>query len=202
MNLETKNTFFTQTTFIERINPSKLNAIINCDKALNHSKIWWEDLDLKYENGTICCEKDHLKMMRQACRRDSNGIFTLKTKYGSKVEYGRVYPLGMKSLGILRREVRHFLCEGTYYDVDMINAHFQIAKGLCKKIKFKCPKIDEYIENRDTMLLKYQKLYGGRRGDNGGYHIRAGSQKNGGGRRELCGSPKPCRVAQRRRVAG
>jgi len=111
--------------------------------------------------GTICNEKDHLKMILFKTQRYEAMTYFLTVHYGSKNNYGRVYPFRCASLGMLRRPIRHFIAEGLYYDIDMINAHFMIMLGLCNRCNYKkIKKIKNYINNRELTLKKYMLEYG------------------------------------------
>lgn len=160
MSTEKTNEFFQQEglSYIECIDAAKLHAVINCDEALNHSSEWWNDINLKYQGFALKCEKEHLLMMLHECRKNE-GEYILKTKYTSKENYGRVYPIGAKSLGSIRREVRHFLCKDIYWDIDIINCHFTIACGLCKKYNLSCNKLEEYVIHRHAKINQYKKKY-------------------------------------------
>ena len=151
-----KNKFFQNTFFVEEIDAKKLEAIINCDAALNHDEKWWDDTDIRDEfNEKICNEKAHLQLILDKCiKNDKTGKMEIDVHYASKSNYGRVYPIEMLSLGILRRPVRHFVCEDIYYDIDMINAHYFIATGLCEMWDIKCESSKAYCNHRDKMIIQ------------------------------------------------
>ena len=61
--------------------------------------------------------------------RDNGG----KTEYTKSSDgYGRRFPKRGLSLSLVRKKVRHTLCEGRYVDFDMKNAHPEI---LCQLLK-------------------------------------------------------------------
>lgn len=72
--------------------------------------------------------------------------------YNVNKSIGRVYPKGSLSLGCLRRELRHHLCDGKYLDIDIINAHFRIADEIFNKDELKYPNLHNYVYNRDYYL--------------------------------------------------
>ena len=137
------NEFFKQLNFKEHIDMCKLQALLKCDEAiLPHGKKWCDDDGVQHQ--TIN-EKHALTQLLHSCFKENDKYYTY-TKYNSKKEYGRVYPIGLKSLGSMRRSVRHFISAELYYDIDIINAHFNIALGLCKKFNFKNNKTIKYYE--------------------------------------------------------
>lgn len=158
-----KNDFFKTLQFKEKIDMCKLQALLKCDEAiLPHGWKWCDDEGIEHETKN---EKENLSELLKSCFKEGDDYYTY-TKYQSGVEYGRVYPVKNKSLGCLRREVRHFIAGDLYYDIDIINAHFQIALGLCKKYNFKENKtIKYYVENRDEILKKYMDFYDKKKGD-------------------------------------
>lgn len=157
------NDFFKSLQFKENIDMCKLQALLKCDEAiLPHGWKWCDDEGIEHETKN---EKENLTDLLKSCFKEDDNYYTY-TKYQSGVDYGRVYPVKNKSLGCLRRVVRHFIAGDLYYDIDMINAHFQIALGLCKKYNFKENKtIKYYVENRDEILIKYMKFYDKKKGD-------------------------------------
>ena len=157
-----KNDYFKQQFFLEKIDANKLSAVISCHDAMLHTTDWWEDQDIFTEQGgKICNEKTHLEMILKTAEEHKKGEYYLRTGYGSKSHYGRVYPHKMASLGMMRRPIRHFLAEDIYYDLDMVNAHFSLALGICNKLHYKrTKKIKKYVNTRDETLKKYMDMYG------------------------------------------
>lgn len=72
--------------------------------------------------------------------------------YNVNKTIGRVYPVGSLSLGCLRRELRHHLCAGKYWDIDIINAHFRIADEIFNKTEIRYPNLHNYVYNREYYL--------------------------------------------------
>jgi phage/plasmid-associated DNA primase len=161
------NEYFKEYFFLEKINAQKLYAIINCDDAVLHVKKWWEDHNFTTQYGdTISNEKDHLQNILDSLKKNKEtGDFELSVQYFSRGEYGRVYAKNAMSLGMLRRPIRHYICDGVYYDIDMINAHPTIAVGLCKKWNIECEHLQEYVKKRGAKLKEYMKLFDITRGD-------------------------------------
>jgi len=66
---------------------------------------------------------------------------------------GRLYPkLNAPSVQGLKRDVRKALTCNTYTDIDMVNAHPCILSQLFKRHNLTCPRLDEYITNREVLL--------------------------------------------------
>lgn len=80
-------------------------------------------------------------------------------KYVRNDDYGRVYP--EKSLGLhsIRREIRHTLAKGKFYDIDIENAHPCFLYQICKQHNIKCKLLEHYVNNRDSYLKKIMNHY-------------------------------------------
>jgi hypothetical protein len=70
---------------------------------------------------------------------------------------GRFCAVGSLSLQVIPREIRHTIAKEYYIDVDMSNAHPVILQWLCKKNRYLCPQLDNYILNREECLKKVDK---------------------------------------------
>jgi len=86
----------------------------------------------------------------------------LKVEYifGSKRNFGRVFPKGGIGLASLRREIRHTLSQGKMIDIDMANAHFSILNSHSKK---QFGFVNSYCENKADnwrMLREHYKSVG------------------------------------------
>lgn len=71
--------------------------------------------------------------------------------------YGRIKEVPYTGLGTFCQEVRGYLADGIYLDVDMVNCHPTIINGLFKKYGIDCSIINEYVSNRDN-FLKSEKI--------------------------------------------
>jgi phage/plasmid-associated DNA primase len=66
---------------------------------------------------------------------------------------GRLWPkLNAPSVQGMKRDVRKALTCDTYTDIDMVNAHPCILSQLFKRLNLDCPRLDEYITNREVLL--------------------------------------------------
>ena len=151
--LSSTNTFFKGKTFLELVDEKKLYALILSKNVCMTTKKWWEDHNTLFQQGEIPNEHNFLKLLYRSLVRKNNKFY-LKTSYFSRLEYGRVYPNKLMSQGIIRRKLRHFLCKDLYYDIDMVNAHPNILRCVCKKFGIACPYLQKYCSRRDE-VLKY-----------------------------------------------
>ena len=85
----------------------------------------------------------------------------IKTPYKqADYKFGRNFPLKGLSLGWQRKIPRHTLMKlAGYQDIDMVNCHATILQQLCKSNDLACPNLDEYINNREPILLKVIEDY-------------------------------------------
>ena len=103
-----------------------------------------------------CSEKTHLIKLRNKLKNDVLTVIYKTPKSG----YGRVEPRGCLSLGSLRKEVRHTLCEGQdWKDIDITNAHPEILRQLCSKANIECKALEHYCNNREPCLKDVTKLF-------------------------------------------
>ena len=113
LSLETRNDFLTGSTYLEEVDEKKLFALCRSKNVLQTTKTWWEDVQIKWSAlyvGEMPNEQNFCKnLLEKLVKRGDK--FYLETRYFSQKGYGRVYPNKCESLGIMRREVRHFLCK-------------------------------------------------------------------------------------------
>ena len=136
------------------IDEKKLYALVISKNVCMKTKKWWEDHNTLFETGEIPNEHNFLKLVYQNLIQKNNKYY-IKTSYFSKLNYGRVYPTKLISQGIIiRRQLRHFLCKDLYFDIDIVNAHPNILRCVCKKFDIPCPYLQKYCRKRDK-VLKY-----------------------------------------------
>ena len=87
--------------------------------------------------------------------------------YAHKVDFalnpqerrGRLYPKrGASSVQGLKRDVRKALTHDSYTDIDMVNAHPCILSQLFMRHNLECPRLDEYIANREEHLESVMRI--------------------------------------------
>jgi len=87
---------------------------------------------------------------------DKNGIKVCRYDFGeTSGNYGRLFC--STSLQKLSGDVRAFITNNRYRDIDMKNANPTILLALCKKFNIDCPNLKEYCENRDHYLDSYSE---------------------------------------------
>ena len=91
----------------------------------------------------VFCKKIHLEKKIYNSYSFGNGHFE-----------GREYANGV-SLQYIKREFRGILCDGIYYDFDMINCAPSILRYLCRINNIDCELVDEYCKNRNKILQKF-----------------------------------------------
>lgn len=102
----------------------------------------------------------HLKRLQTACKGCSTNtasldvVYTLARGFEGK-PFGRLYEVKQLGMQCLWREIRAFLADPHYWDVDVVNCHYaillQLADGLGVE-PFRTQHIRKYVENRDEML--------------------------------------------------
>ena len=77
----------------------------------------------------------------------------------TKLDFGRVYPVGSLGLSSIRCKIRHSLAGNNYYDIDMENAHPKIIKQICNKNNIDCQYLSYYVDNREKCLSDIMNVY-------------------------------------------
>jgi hypothetical protein len=106
-----------------------------------------KESDYEYDPKKIC-EKyiaDYNKLIKISYQKSRN--------YTSKL--GRWFAKNGVGIQSLPRKIRHTICKGLYIDLDFKNAHPVILSTLCKNNNIECPYLNNYIENRETLLTKW-----------------------------------------------
>lgn len=73
--------------------------------------------------------------------------------YTARLKSGRRF--AKNSLQGLSRKLRHTIAKSIYYDIDIVNAHPTFLLELCKKLDFDHPILEQYINNRETLLQSW-----------------------------------------------
>ena len=68
------------------------------------------------------------------------------------LKIGRLYPRFGRGLQGFRRDIRNPILMQFYWDVDIENCHFNIARKLCIDYNISCPNLIRYCEHRDDVL--------------------------------------------------
>ena len=149
VDLDTKNTFFKGPVFLESINTKKINALLKSKDILKIHEDFINGKKWKFDD-----RKSLLKILKRTAVDN-----TMKVQYTSQTNYGRVYPVGCMSIGQLKREIRHYVCDN-YYDIDIKNAHPVCLMNVCKEMNIPCDRLNDYCKNRKQIIKSYNKKYG------------------------------------------
>jgi hypothetical protein len=129
---------------------SKILKDITLDQYLE--TIGDEPLNEKDEN--FDCEK-WVDILRQFCKKiDLEKKIFNSYSFGKGHTEGREYANGL-SLQYIKREFRGILCDGIYYDFDMINCAPSILRYLCRINNIECEEVDKYCNNRNKMFQTF-----------------------------------------------
>jgi hypothetical protein len=101
-------------------------------------------------------EKEWLMLYR---RKIVDSFASVKYNYSKKINFGRVFPENLLSVGALRRPLRHMLCKNNYVDIDTVSSQQSILYNVCKLNNFETPYLLQYIENRESILKQVQESY-------------------------------------------
>mgnify|MGYP003656956087 CR=1 FL=1 len=149
----------------------EFNEICNHEIAEKLKNISIEDYlrlcDKQITEENILDAKGWLTIMKRYCKesvenKEKGMIVTYK--FAKNCNEGRLYA-STESLQQIKKEFRGVLCDGLYYDFDMVNAHPVILNNICKTndIKFKSETKDtaikikylnEYCEDRNNKIME------------------------------------------------
>lgn len=126
--------------FKEFINTSKINALLESKEIINDetrkhlsnicNQVKDETLNVKYMNSPKSIDKSQRK-----------------------------YPVGSLSLCQVKSEVRSFLAENIYFDIDICNCNPSILVNICKSHNIKHKKLTNYVTKRDKIFKQLKKLF-------------------------------------------
>lgn len=139
----------TKLLYISKMSDSQLMGIFMPDvkNEINRKtgkKLSKDDIKL-----SVNCIK---KYVRNAIACNGEVIKEYEYKTTGKPERAYVKGIGFQNL---RAEVRDFLTQDKYYDVDMCNFAPTIIKYLCDKNNVMCPTLDLYVADREAFIKKY-----------------------------------------------
>ncbi len=157
-SLKTTNCYLKKIAYKERINPKRLFALLSSKKLLKDDDTWLQK-HLKTIYGKKKNEKLQLELLLNKLVFE-DGKYYLNTRYFSRSKYGRIYPNNLLSLSILRRDVRHFLSNEMYYDIDMVSCFQAILKSVTDMRGYNNQYLTEYIENRNDKLNELMEATG------------------------------------------
>lgn len=117
---------------------------------------------LKEEDSVVTV--DEKKLITKLLRKTNKNLLEVKYNYAKGYEnlkVGRLYPAGLQSLGSMNGNIiRSPMCEKYYFDIDQVNAHYNIAYQYAERRGLECTHIKHYCENREESLNKVMEDFG------------------------------------------
>lgn len=134
----------------ETVNPAV------CDKLARMSirdfLKFWDPSELN-EEGKQETAKTQYGIITRYCQAQQSANYNLERNYtyASGMTQGRIF---VENMGLQRifNQFRGCLCDGLYYDLDMINAHPTLLLYICQQNGIQAPTLAEYVSNRDLHL--------------------------------------------------
>ena len=77
-------------------------------------------------------------------------------KPAEDAEDGRLYSGG--GLQTMRKELRGYLCQDDYVDIDIVNCHPTILLQMMKEQDYKAKYLKDYCDNRDVWIEKFENI--------------------------------------------
>lgn len=107
-----------------------------------------------------CLDNEHKKLLltylkNSNTKKGNNDIIYQKGKCG----FGRVFPKGNMSLGMMWHKIRHSIANKHYIDIDMVNSQPTILYQICQANNTATPNLESYINNRDIILEDVKAYY-------------------------------------------
>jgi len=140
------------TTQISSITTKEIVDVTMLNKLIS-SDLLKDTFNNKYQ-GMIF--KNELKQLMEYKKMINNDGYIYIDMHKKNL-YGRSH--ARLSLLQIRREIRQSITKDLYIDVDIENCHVVILQQVCKKNKIKTPKMDDYVNNRETYLNKLMTDY-------------------------------------------
>jgi hypothetical protein len=95
---------------------------------------------------------DQLKKYQQKVKNSKKSVSYCYAKDRKKSGFERLYARDGQSLQMMEKEIRGFLADDNYYDVDISNSHPMMVYNLCKSLSINSPLIQDYIETRSDWI--------------------------------------------------
>ena len=133
-------------TLRERFDKSKLQHI------LTHIDEFKKSIKKSIKKDGL--EEGTLTIMKKYHNKSWNGKCI--TTYRQNNGIGRIYAIKSLSLQNLPRRIRHTISKDYYVDIDIVNAHPVFLNHICKTLNIECSNLDNYVNNRETLLLNVE----------------------------------------------
>jgi hypothetical protein len=114
-----------------------------------------DDVMKQILNDNRFAKKDLSRLGNYNKARLTGSTINVSYKYGAgceELKLGRLFPEEGKGLQSYRFDLRNPLVQKWYWDTDVENCHYIIAKKFCEDYGLKHEKIDEYVSRRDDVL--------------------------------------------------
>ena len=139
------------------------NMEITKTESINKRVALWVKHNINKIKTRDNIDDDYTEKILNYCDRilfSKQGEITVKY-CKSPHNYGRLYSKTGKYLTLqsMMREYRHTLCQFDYFDIDIINAGPTIINSYCEKNDIECPKLAEYVNNREKIMSDMEKNY-------------------------------------------
>lgn len=128
----------------ERIDAAALQYILDNREKFAHFQ--------KKRVSTKRKDYDVFEHAKEYLDRAVDGVVSTEWHRGKHGCIGRWYARESMSLINITRPIRHAIAHDLYTDIDLVNAHPKILRGLAKKWDVQTPMLDQYIEAREETL--------------------------------------------------
>ena len=143
---------------------TKFTEIINVEKAaklasLSNKEIketFWANDEIN-ESGDKWKWSTYIQQLRRFLKImiANKGKVERTYKYGKNANNGRLYVdygVGVQSL---QHDIKNYLCDNLYYDIDIKNAHPSILVMICENNNIKCDLLKAYVTDRSNILSEH-----------------------------------------------
>lgn len=139
------------------------NQIIKTEKIDIKALKWlisnYSELPLTRTSSSLDTQYDPLDILKSIFKKCSvNGNNKTIYKQSGRRNKGRFFATKGSGLQGMMREFRSALSRKYYYDVDIVNCEPTLLSQFCFKNNIACPKLDDYVSNRDERLGEIMKL--------------------------------------------
>ena len=144
-----------KTVLNEYIPDNRLNALIQHNIGIEFSENQYQRKHYNFTN-----ELAYYNTLLGKYNKKDN-CFKIKLK-NALYNWGRIQAEDYSTLAVFHRPTRHSLCQDQYKDIDMKSCCQTIFLNLVRMngISHNYPRLEEYVAQRDQLLLHYQEKYG------------------------------------------
>jgi hypothetical protein len=138
-------------TAFEIVNPDICDKLAHM--AFRDFLTFWDPEEVNEEGEKETVQAQY-NLITSYCQQQKTSNYSLERNYKhskSNPQKGRIF---VDDLGIQRiyKQFRGCLCEGLYYDLDMINAHPTILLHICRNNGIPAASLSEYVANREHYI--------------------------------------------------